>query len=109
MAFKLLNGVTATGESESITFTKLVKDHSIQVAITGAPTVVTVNLEGSLNDTDFFQIATHTLSAGELTAEGALFHVENKVIRNVRLNLITLTGGTAPTVTAIYEGFEDRS
>ncbi len=109
MAFKLLDGVTATGESESVAFTKLVKDHTIQVIVTGTPSGVTVDLEGSLDDTTFFQLATHAFSGGEITAQKAMFHVENKVIKNVRLNLTALSGGTAPTVTAIYEGFEDRS
>jgi hypothetical protein len=32
-----------------------------------------------------------------------MFHVVDKPVKYVRANLITLTGGTAPTVTVKYE------
>jgi hypothetical protein len=66
-------------------------------------TAVTVDLEGSLDDTTWFQLARHAFSAAEITAESAMFHVVDKPVRYVRANLIALTGGTAPTVTVLYE------
>lgn len=109
MAFKFLDAVTSTGTSASAVFNKIVKDHTVQATITGTPTAVTVDLEGSLDNVTFFQLATHAFTAGELTAAGAMFHVTDKAVRFIRLNLTALTGGTAPTVTALYEGFESRS
>lgn len=108
MAFKSLNKVTTTGAGEPLTFTKLWKDHTVQVTTTGAPTAVTIDLEGSLDNATFFVLASHVFTAGELTDSKAMFHVIDKVVRNVRLNLSTLTGGSSPTVTALYEGFENR-
>ena len=42
------------------------------------------------------------MSAAELTATQALIHVVDKPTRYVRMNLVTLTAGTSPTVTTIY-------
>lgn len=108
MAFKFLDAVTSTGTSLSMPVRKIIKDHTVQATITGAPTAVTVDLEGSLNDTEWFVLGTHPFTAGELTDTQAMFHVVDKSVRYVRLNLAVLTGGSSPTVTALYEGFEHR-
>lgn len=97
----LLNAVTATGASTEFVLTVPGREHTIQMNITGAPTAVTVDLEGSLDGVKWHQLATHPFSAAELTAESAMFHVTNKPISRIRANLTTLTGGTSPTVTAM--------
>jgi hypothetical protein len=66
-------------------------------------TAVTVDLEGSLDNTTWFQLATHPFSAGDISAEGAMFHVIDKPVKYVRANLTALSGGTDPTVTVKYE------
>lgn len=104
MAVKLLNAATATGASTTWAVRMKPRNHSVQITITGAPTAVTVDLEGSLDDVTWVSLASHVMSAGELTAAAALFHVVDKPVRYVRTNVTTLTGGTAPTVTTLYEG-----
>ena len=108
MAFKFLDAATATGASNDMPVRKIIKDHTVYASITGAPTAVTVDLEGSLDGTNWVQLATHPFTAGELTATQAMFHVIDKPVRFVRVNLTALTGGTSPTVTVLYEGFEHR-
>jgi hypothetical protein len=103
-ALKLLDAVTATGASDSKKFNYLVQDHTVQATITGAPSAVTVDLEGSLDGVTFFSLESHVFTAGELTATGAMFHIIDKPVLFVNINLTTLTGGSAPTVTALYEG-----
>ena len=109
MAFKFLDAATATGASASATVRKIMKDHTVQTTITGAPSAVTMDLEGSLDGTNWFQLATSPFDAADLTATQAMFHVDEKSVRFIRVNLTVLTGGTAPTVTTLYEGFEQRS
>ena len=109
MAFKFLDAVTTTGASTAKAFSKIVKSHTVQVTVTGSPTAVTVDLEGSLDNITFFQLDTHPFNNGEIPSGKSMFHVINKPVRFVRLNLTKLTGGTAPTVTGLYEGFESRS
>lgn len=109
MAFKLLNSVTLIGESNSIPFRKITKGHTIQIDITGAPTAITVDLEGSLNNTTWAVLITSPMSAAELTAAVSLSHIEDKPVRYIRVNLTTLTGGSSPTVTVLYEAFEHRN
>ena len=104
MAVKLANAATATGVSTSWAVRMKPRNHSVQITITGAPTAVTVDLEGSLDGNTWVSLASHVMSAGELTAAAALFHVVDKAVRYVRINILTLTGGTAPTVTTLYEG-----
>ena len=118
MVKMLLNAVTALGPSKSLTWPKkgLAKqrydffrcnpDHTVQVITTGAPTAVTVNLEGSLNNVIFEEMASHSFSIEQITNRSAMFHVTDKSVEFIRLNLITLTGGSNPTVTALYHGFE---
>lgn len=104
MAVKLLNAATATGASTTHVVRMKPRNHTVQFTITGAPTAVTMDLEGSLDDTTWISLASHIMTAAELTATAAMFHVVDKPVRYVRLNLTTLTAGTAPTVTALYEG-----
>lgn len=104
MAVILLNGVTATGVGSSIICGQGISEHTVQATITGAPTAVTVALDGSLDDSTWIELDSHPFSAGELTAGKAMWHVVNKVVKHIRLNLTALTGGTSPTVTGKWEG-----
>ena len=103
---KLLTAATSTGAGPAKDFSKLIDKHSLQVTTTGDPTAVTVTLEGSLDGTNFFTIGTHAFVAADITADGAMFFDADKPCLHVRANLTVLTAGTAPTVTAIYEGMQ---
>ncbi len=103
-AITFLNAVTSTGVSDIKQLPFLVEKHTVQVTITGAPSAVTVDLEGSLDGETFFVLSTHPFTGGELTATAAMFHTVDKPVTYIRLNLLTLTAGTSPTVTAKYDG-----
>jgi len=99
MAFKLLDAATATGVSESIDFrSRKPINHTVQLDYTGSPTVVEIDLEGSLDGDNWISMASHTAGG---TPD--MFHVTDKMVRHLRVNLTTLTGGTSPTVTVRYE------
>ncbi len=99
-----LNAVTGTGASGAKEFRRLIDRHALQVTITGAPSAVTVTLEGSLDGTTFSTIGTHAMSAGELTATKAMYFDVDMPVLWVKANLTVLTAGTAPTVTVTYAG-----
>ena len=103
-AITLLNAVTSTGAGPIKDLAFLVKDHTVQVTTTGDPTAVTVTLEGSIDGVTFFTLVTTAFDAGEITADAAIFHLIDVPVTFVRVNLTTLTAGTTPTVTALYEG-----
>ena len=105
MAHVLLNAAAATGAGSSQKVSQIPSQHTVAATMGGTvvATAVTVDLEGSIDDTTWFQLARHAFSAGEISAEAAMFHVIDKPVRYVRANLITLTGGTDPTVTVKYE------
>ena len=108
MAFKFLDASTSTGPSDSLPFRKINEVHGLQINITGAPTAVTVDIEGSLEGTIWNQVLTSPMTASELTAETSYTSIQGKPFRFIRLNLAVLTGGSTPTVTAFYEPLEHR-
>ena len=76
--------------------------HTYQINTTGGPSAVTVAVEGSLDGNSWFELAAHTMTASELSAEAAMFHIKDRPVPYTRTNLTTLSGGTAPTVTVQY-------
>lgn len=102
MSVELLSAVTATGAGTGVKASPWTSTHTVQATITGAPTAVTVDLEGSLDGAKWFTLVSHAFSGGELTATAALFFVTGSPVAMVRANLTTLTGGTAPTVSVVY-------
>lgn len=75
-------------------------NHTIHLVVTGAPTGCTYRLQGSRDGTTWFNI-----SASDITCTTTATAFEtNKPTRHVRGNLLTLTGGTAPTVRLHYIG-----
>lgn len=72
--------------------------HSIQLVVTGAPSTCTYRLQGSNDNTNWFNI-----SASDITCTSSTQAYEtSKPARWVRGNLLTLTGGTSPTITLHY-------
>lgn len=70
------------------------KDHTVFCNYTnvgGSATAVIVNVDGSIDNDNFVQVATHTFTAGELTARKAMFHVLEKPISAVLGNISSIT------------------
>ena len=97
--YNILNAATATGAGSEVGFGKSQEILTFQVDATGSPTAVVMDIEGSLDGTNFAQLAQHTFSADEIAAQLAIFHISGKPVEQIRANLTTLTGGTSPTVT----------
>lgn len=116
MAVRLLDGVTVTGASAAVkVFGAL--NHAVQANWTdsgGSVTALVIALEGTINNqgevdaasADWFALATHTLSAGELTAKAAQFVVAAGPERYVRVNITTLTETGATAVYVRYQGHD---
>lgn len=90
-----LNAATVTGAGASVELPAVMGKFTLQTVVTGTPVSVSTTLEGSLDGTNWFVLATSTSVTGDAQ------HVVDKPVRFVRANLGTLTGGTAPTVTAL--------
>lgn len=91
---------TGTGATTSLSAPmSVLTNHSIQLVVTGGPATCTYRLQGS-NDggTTWFNI-----SASDITCTSSTQSYEtSKPARAVRGNLLTLTGGTSPTITLHY-------
>lgn len=99
-----LNNATTTGPGATIDLVTPRRSVRMATTVTGSPSTVAVNLEGSLDGTTWTVLGTSTGSAvvnnlpgGPYTDTVASVGPE---VRYVRANLVTLTGGTAPTVSA---------
>jgi hypothetical protein len=90
-----LNAATAIGPGSVIVFSGPQTTVSMQVTFTGAPTTLTVVMEGSLDGVNFTTLGTATNPTNNAivtsTTTEALY---------ARANMTVLTGGTSPTVTA---------
>ena len=74
--------------------------HTTELIVTGAPTGCTYRLQGTRDGTTWFN-----LSAADVTCTTTAVAFEaNKPAVQVRGNLLTLTGGTTPSVTLKYIG-----
>lgn len=98
----LLSGATGTGAGAA----QWVKDNTVEVwscdtIITGSPTAVTVRIEGNQSGTlyDPTGMGEHIFTATQLSAGIASFSIISSPVVNIRANVVTLTGGTSPTVT----------
>lgn len=89
---KSLNAVTATGAGPSFALGSGCDTFCVQIVTTGSPTI-SVTLQGSIDG------ATWVTLGSAITATGLSFFTGVGPVPFVRLNLGTLTGGTAPTVT----------
>jgi len=75
--------------------------HTIELIVTGAPATCTYRLQGTRDAVTWFNV-----SAADITCTSSIVTFESaaKPVVQVRGNLLTLTGGTAPTVTLKYIG-----
>lgn len=113
MSRRLLNGVDATGAGDSVSIVanlvRVAKDHTVSIKWTdtgGSITAMTVDLEGSINGTDFHQLATHVVISAELTAKKAMFHVLDMPVSYVKANITTLTETGTHVIDVDYEAFD---
>jgi hypothetical protein len=70
--------------------------HTMQTKSTGTPATVSITLQGSLDGSTWATLATSTSTTGDMQ------QAVDKPVRYLRANLGTLTGGTTPTVTAMF-------
>ena len=102
----LLAAADATGAGTAVMPLKAYTTWSCDAVITGAPSAVTVRIEGNQGGAAFDPtgMATQVCTAGQLTAGICSFSVTDMPVSQIRANLVTLTGGTAPTVTVTCTG-----
>lgn len=73
------------------------------VTVTGSPTSVSVNLEGSHDNVNWVNLTTYTS-----TSSGYVSFDSQVRVRYVRANLTAITGGSSPTITASIGSSLDR-
>ena len=98
---KNLGSLAAAGAFERVEVIADNTNIAVQYNLTGDPTAVTVDFEGSLDGATWGVIESHVFSAGELTAFSKFSYVVDKPTPYFRLNVSTLTFTTAGTIVPI--------
>lgn len=101
----LLDGVAVTGASLPKHLHQGNVNHTVAchyIDANGSISALTLVLEGSIDppgvadaDLNWFSLATHEFTAAEIAAKSAMFHVVNRAVFRIRLNLTVLTGEAA--------------
>jgi len=94
--FVSCNSVDATGACASGSVSPDSIKITYTVVVTGAPSAVTLNIEGSVDKATWFTLDSSTTTTSEMR------HIVNKPVMHIRANLATLTGGTAPRVRVLF-------
>lgn len=79
-------------------------DHSVVLIVTGSPTGCAFQLEGSTDNTNFFNIGDTSETTEADCTSSFIYHISGKLVRWVRPNVTTLSGGSSPSVRLIYTG-----
>jgi hypothetical protein len=98
MSLKTWDALSSTGVTAALATAGNDK-HTVAAVVTGSPAACTVRLEGSVDGTNYFD-----LSGAQTCTSTTMFHVVDRVVVFVRVRVVTLSGGTAPTVTPTYLG-----
>jgi hypothetical protein len=93
---KSLDAATTTGPGMAITFDVPKAAHTLVTTFTGSPSQVIVHLEITLDGSNWVTITQTSGVASTINYSGA----GNTPALGARANLVELTGGTSPTVTA---------
>lgn len=93
-----LNAATGIGAGSVVNFSWPRRNISMQVVYTSNPSPVKVTLEGTIDGTDWFILATFDTGAASVNKD--IVYADNVTVLSARANLVTLTGGTTPAVTA---------
>lgn len=91
---------TATGATSTLALSGVVAQHTVHLVTTGSPTGCTYRLQGSVDNSVWFNISDADITC---TSTITTFYANRPSLR-IRGNLLTLSGGTAPTVTLHYAG-----
>jgi len=94
LPFVSLDAATVAGTGASRDLEGVGSIFGVLVFATGSPSTVTVQLEGSHDDVNWFAVGSPTI-----TTAPSYTNFTDLAFRYVRANLVTLSGGSAPTVT----------
>lgn len=101
MAFRMLRDVYVVGPSPSLNLDEVCGQHTVAVSYTdtGNITALTVSLQATADNPSipnesavWFDLVIYPFIAGDITAKSAMFHIVNKPVQRVRVNLTVVTG-----------------
>jgi hypothetical protein len=75
--------------------------HTVQWVTTGSPATCTLSLEASISGPTG---PWASISGDQTCTSSSMFHVVERSVDYIRINLTALTGGSSPTVTPYYMG-----
>ena len=102
----LINNATTIGQGEGTTIgwgkDEANTTHTFQITCNGSPSRVKVQIQGTIDGTNYACILEHEMTAEELANDTAIFHLINKPVPKIRASITELSGGVSPTVSVYY-------
>ena len=90
----LFQNATSVGYSDfNVVRTAETSSHTVfcNFSTSGTVTALVIDLDGSIDNDLYENLAQHTFSAGEISSETAMYHVNDKYVSSVRSQISTLT------------------
>jgi hypothetical protein len=100
-----LGTLSATGTTIPVQLAVTAHKHTVQVVTTGSPTTCSIQLEGTLDDVTSSPTWAN-ISGSQTCTSSVTFHIADRPVNGVRVNLTALSGGSSPTVAIKYVGVE---
>ena len=102
----LFDNETSIGAGEKEIVKEAYKDWGCDVTAFGNPSSIIIRIEGNQegNTYDPTGMAIKTFDAAEIAAKFASFVMVGQRVKQIRGNIVTLSGGTAPAVTVKCTG-----
>lgn len=101
--FGTISTVTTTS---AFSLQLIIPKHTVQVATAGSPSSCVLHLEGTVDNPAASGSTWADLSGDIDCSNSVTFHVVNKPVFGVRVNVTTLSGGTQANVTLKYAGVQ---
>ena len=104
--YVLLNQVTSTGAGSAIVIVDAFNEWGCDIATFGTPSSIVFQFEGNQGGSEFDPDgwATKTFDAAEIAAGFTSISISTPPLKQIRGNLVTLTGGGSPNVTVSCVG-----
>lgn len=100
-----LNAVTATGPGVAVTFDTPKTEVAMQFSVTGSPSTWEASMEASLDGFNFTMV--QSLSQNQGSPAIIKLPSDQSPVLSVRANLVSFSGGSSPTFTAVIAAEED--
>lgn len=98
--------ISSVTTSAIFSLNKPIPKHTVQVKTAGSPSTCNLQLEGTIDDPPLSGSTWANLSGSFDCSSSVTFHVVDRAVNGIRINVTALSGGTQPNVSIKYLGVQ---